>query len=794
MPNDLTFVNGFRQFLGNWIAGQNNGFIEPRENDIVIASENQNVEMSDPRNPLVLGSEFGIDIDDYMRGANSRRMAYYDNPDVLVQQQQLQRYADMMTDAEVRSAINAKRFAVISADWDIVPAGNSAMDKEIAEFVKYNFMTCEGTISGIWFQLLKSLADGYAISEMCFEPCRTGQYSGKWRMNKVRNKNVIDYEFGLDHAGNVVDLWLGYRAPRPMQMPLWKFLIYTYQPEYDAVFGRSDLRAVHQNWWYKILLLKLAAVYAEMIAFPIRVGKYPQGQGAAKTGLFNVLKGTGGNRNTIVVPDDFDIKFENGSSQPSIDLFDKLIAYHDAQIEKGIVGQTLTSGESKVGGGSAALGTVHQDTKEDYVTFLRVDSQDFTTDKPVKRIVDINYASVDNYPRFVWVPRKNKIVIANALDLKTLIDSGLLVEDDANIIRERLDLPPNAKFQGDETLKSAAPSPGAAPAAEPTPYAHSHFKRSKKNPRQLIDSDMYACEIRLGGVSYYKKQDKKQKKYVEDYINEAQPIVEKAARGVQKIVQSQWGTGLALAGNIAWDKAVKDQLNDLTTGWINNIVNTEYRESLKEINVKSAAIPDVIDSVPPTVNVGLKFAPDVEAIENLKSWQVEKDFAAMKQYYADRLAGTISAQDARGKFWISDVIERDTLKAAQNAILETMSNGGSANDAAKAIGDAFRKYGSAPDLKTPAQLEMIARTNMTRTIVDSQLAAYTTDPTGEFPGVMISEVMDDVICEECEARDGEIYEIDDPELAAVEMPLHPNCRGRFLPASATEVAEYLGKK
>ncbi len=778
---------------GGFFNGIKRRFAGGYENTAIIVAGDDSDSI---RNRDIIGNEFGLDIDDYMRGSTNRRMAYYDNPDSLIQTQQLQRYSDMMCDAEVRSAINAKRFAVISADWDIVPASSTPTDKKIAEFIKYNYRTCRGTIAGIWFQLFSALTYGYSISEMCFDPITAGEFGGKWRLKQVRNKNVLDYEFQLDSTGNVVELWLAYRAPKPVRLPLWKFLIYTYQPEYDAVFGRSDLRSVHQNWWYKTLLLKLEAVYIENCSFPIRVGKYPAGQKASSSKLFDSLRAAGGNRNTIVVPADFDINFITDGKM-SIDTFDLAISYHDAQIEKGIIGQTLTSGESKAGGGSAALGKVHLDTKEDYITYLRVDSEDYTTDNMNRVLVNLNFPGVDEYPTYKWIPRKEKISIVNTLDLKTLLDTGILVEADANILRDRLDLPPNSKFDDSETpLISAVASPGS-PA--PLPQPQQEFTKScharKANPRKLIDADMYACEMRLGGVSYYQKQDKKQKKYVEKFMDDSQPIMTQAALDLQKQVQSEWNKGLGLVAVLAWQPSTKAELNKNVTGWINEIVNTEYREALKEINVKQAAIPKPQEKgVSPTVGVKLEFAPDAQAIENLKTWQTEKDFNAMKQYYADRLAGTLSAQDARGKFWITDVVEQDTLKAAKDAILQTMSNGGNANDAAKAIGDVFRKYGSAPHLLEPARLELIARTNMTRTIADSRLVALTTDPTGEFPGVMVSEVMDEVICEECEARDGEIYEIDDPELSKVEMPLHPNCRGQFIPVSAKELAEYLADK
>jgi len=90
---------------------------------------------------------------------------------------------------------------------------------------------------------------------------------------------------------------------------------------------------------------------------------------------------------------------------------------------------------------------------EDYVTFLRRDiAESVIGEQVIRRLVDFNFAGVENYPQFVWQPRKGKVAIASVSDITALIDSKLVSEADYGLLRERLDLPP----AGIEPVEEAA--------------------------------------------------------------------------------------------------------------------------------------------------------------------------------------------------------------------------------------------------------------------------------------------------------------------------------------------------
>jgi phage gp29-like protein len=363
------------------------------------------------------------------------------NPDELAARKGLEVYDRMMTDAQVRMAVNYKRFAVISADWDVLPGGPSRRDAEIAAFAKRSLELMRGSVVQTVFGVMNALVHGYSVSEMVFKPVESGEDAGRWRLDAIKPKHPRDYEFELDPFGNLTGLDLIDENGRRAKLPLWKFVVYTYLPEFNRPWGRSDLRAVYKHWWSKDFLLKWWNIYLETYGAPTRVGKYPAGatpesrQADLKRVLRDIVNNT-----AITIPDDMDIEFISAAGDAG---FESAVEYHDRQIVKGILGQTLTSDE---GGhsGSYALGSVHAATLEDYVSFLRRDiAESVMSEQVIRRLVDFNFADVESYPTFEWQPRKEKVALASVSDIVALMDAGLATDADRNLLRARVDLPPD---------------------------------------------------------------------------------------------------------------------------------------------------------------------------------------------------------------------------------------------------------------------------------------------------------------------------------------------------------------
>lgn len=386
----------------------------------------------------VTDRELGVDVE-IARQRGPGGFVAFQNPDEFTAGNGLETYDRMMTDAQVRMAVNYKRFAVISSDWEIAPASDSEQDAEIAGFIRASLENMRGSVVQSVFGVMNALVHGYSISEMVFEPIEGGRFDGKWGLKAIKPKHPEDYDFDLDRFGNIKGLMLTDETGKQSKVPAWKFVIYTYLPEFGRPWGRSDLRAVYKHWWSKDFLLKWWNIYLETFGAPTRVGKYPAGSTSVskQSDLKRVLRDIV-NNTAITLPDDMDIEFITSAGNAG---FESAVEYHDSQIVKGILGQTLTSGEGRRVG-SLALGNVHQETMEDYVTFLRRDiAETVMREQVIRRLVEFNYPGAAELPRFVWQPRKGKIALASVSDIATLVDTGIVTENDFALLRERLDLP-----------------------------------------------------------------------------------------------------------------------------------------------------------------------------------------------------------------------------------------------------------------------------------------------------------------------------------------------------------------
>lgn len=757
---------------------------------------------------------WGLDIDLIQRGAPWRRMAWYDNPDLNIRNRAFTTYDTMMLDSQVRTAINSKRFAVISADWEIVPASDAEQDKEIAEFVTWCFWRCRGTIQTVIFELLNAIVHGYAIAEMNFKPITAGRWAGKWGLESCPAKNPLDYEFQIDPCGRVESLYLGYRSPiANLHLPLDKFLIYTYQPQYDRVYGRSDLQGCYWDWWFKQRIEKLRGIYLERYSIPLMHGKVPTAQKALLRELKKALKNLGGQDNLVITPSDVEITLISDGKQQT-DAFDNTVNYYNSQIVKTILGQTLTSGEGDRSG-SMALGNVHAEQQEDWVTFLRNDISEFLTERTIRTLVGLNY-NVSEFPRFNFVPRREKMFISTAAEFKALTETGILVEDDANIFRTRLGLPKLEKYVGSqEPLKVTLPV-GAGGGGVPSmgfenpagnenqnvirfawhDKAGSRESFAKSARRTIKASEMYACEKRVGGVEYYERAIKRVEKYQDEMIGELSPLIKSASQAILNYYQTKVANPAEAAvsesalRDMAFPAKIKKQMTATAKKLVAEICYNEYVGMLAEQGIKKG-VPEIPkEKYARRTDVTLQTVPDAAAIKKMQDWNENEDWNKAREWRAKQIASVAGTNETKVDFYVTGIIEQNCLKDVKVAIFNGMRSGQSIDAISKNIGDVFKQYGSDPKVTRPDKLEMIARTNINNAIADARLEAAR-DPVvmDAFPALMFSALMEAGTCDECAALDGSVYAVDDPIWNTITPCIHPNCNCWVIAVSADEYRE-----
>jgi phage gp29-like protein len=379
------------------------------------------------------------------------RMPAYTSDDLLARKG-FSIYDEMQKDAQVRSCLNTKKFAVLSRGWDILPASDEMTDVEIAQFVKFCLEDMRGSVQDVLFNVLDAIAKGFSVAELNWKIIPKGRYAGMIGIESIKPKDPQVFGFDMDEFLNIRQLVMALDG-KVIHLPVDKFILYTYMPEYGVPYGQSDLRTAYKHWWSKEVILKFWNVYLEKFGMPTAKGAYRRGLPKSQQDeLLRVLDKIQ-QETAIIVPEDVTVELleahRNGEGG-----YLAAVEFHNKQIAKAILGQTLTSDEgTRVG--SLALAKVHLDVLGFYLEKLRRDLEETVMrEQVIRRLVDFNFdkfrpggrlgrvesGHTRGYPRFV-LGRLDQRDLEAVGSLVVQLVNGKIISPDEPWIREYLGVP-----------------------------------------------------------------------------------------------------------------------------------------------------------------------------------------------------------------------------------------------------------------------------------------------------------------------------------------------------------------
>jgi phage gp29-like protein len=306
-------------------------------------------------------------------------------------------YDQMEHDAMVQTALTLKRLGVLAAPYRIVPAGDSSAARRNATYVESQFQAMRGSPETILAGAMDAFSKGWSVQEMLWET------DGRLlRLAEVKPKDPSLFVFEMDAFGNLERLLLQLPGESPRELPRGKFALYFHRPGYARAKGRSDLDAAHRHWQSKGALLNAWKLHLERFASPTVLGKFERGlsseeQAAILAALQNLHQNT-----AIVYPQEIEIGTLGGSREPSTG-FVEAIEFHNREIARSILGQTLTTDEGRRVG-SLALGKVHLQVLLLQLEGLRKELADVVmTEQVIRPMVELNFGP-EELPRFEFEP------------------------------------------------------------------------------------------------------------------------------------------------------------------------------------------------------------------------------------------------------------------------------------------------------------------------------------------------------------------------------------------------------
>ncbi|MDX2064910.1 MAG: DUF935 family protein [Fimbriimonadaceae bacterium] len=303
----------------------------------------------------------------------------------------------MLADPMIQSALTVKQLGLLSAPGRVVPANDSPRARRHAEFIAAAFDRMSGSPLDILRHATDAFARGWSLQELIFEPINDVVW-----LREVKPKAVESFGLLPDAYGNLRAITHSLPGEATRQYAPEKFVIYRHRRDARHPFGQSDLVPVRPHFRAKQDLLHAWQIHLERHASPTLVGRYDRQSSPDETkSLFESLKRVT-RSGAIVHPQDFSIDALPVDAQASRG-FQDVIDFHNREIARAILGQTLTTDEGRRVG-SLALGKVHLQVLLLQLSALRQELADTVmTEQVIRRLIQLNFEDRD-IPRYEFDP------------------------------------------------------------------------------------------------------------------------------------------------------------------------------------------------------------------------------------------------------------------------------------------------------------------------------------------------------------------------------------------------------
>ncbi|MBX9792947.1 MAG: DUF935 domain-containing protein, partial [Burkholderiaceae bacterium] len=367
----------------------------------------------------------------------------------LVDQHRL--FADMEErDGHLRAEMDKRKNAVVGLPWDIVPPPNAtAAEKAAAQWAKEMLQDAVDPVEDLIFAAMDGVGHGFAPIEIQWLP------QGAELLPQFHPRP--QEWFRLDQTRTTINLSDLTATGTPLTPFGW--VLHTPGKAKSGYMGRLGLfRTLVWPFLYKAYALGDFAEFLETYGLPIIVGKYFSGASAdEKASLMRAVTALGHDARAIM-PKEMDLEIQKitGGGGESAHL--AMMEWGDRSQSKTILGQTLSADTGHKGGGSFALGKVHNEVRHD---IRRSDARQLAatlTRDVVYPMIAVNRGGIDGLarcPRFVFDLSEPEDLTSYADALPKLVGVGFQVP--RAWAQERLHIP--LPKEGEEVL-AVAPAAG----------------------------------------------------------------------------------------------------------------------------------------------------------------------------------------------------------------------------------------------------------------------------------------------------------------------------------------------
>lgn len=428
-------------------------------------------------------------------------------------------YREMSENDDVVGAILfALEMLVRQCDWNVEPGGDTAKDREAAEFVE----SCMHDMSETWIdtisEILSFLTYGWSFHEIVYKR-RMGNTKDRrtkskyndgligWRKLPIRAQETL-YQWEFDNEDNLLGMT---QQPPPdfgmFTIPMEKALLFRTKSRKNNPEGRSILRNAYRSWYFKRRIQEIEGIGIERDLAGLPVIHGPEGLDLwddndsdikdARIGLENMVKSIRRDEmEGVVLPHGYELELLSSGGTRQFDT-NAIINRYDTRIAMTVLADFIFLGHDQTG--SWALSSDKTELFGVAIgAFLDIICETFNS-QGIPALIDINgdhFKGITDYPKMSHGDIEDADITKVSQFIKDMTGIGILVPDEGleDYVRQAGHLPERTSdtrtidnVRRKQQEQNQPPDPETAAGNEPN-----------KNGEEIPDDKVQAAKKRLG--------------------------------------------------------------------------------------------------------------------------------------------------------------------------------------------------------------------------------------------------------------------------------------------------------
>lgn len=356
-------------------------------------------------------------------------------------------------DDTVGAIMFAIKMLIRQAAWSVEPGGESAKDREAAEFVE----SCMGDMQSTWTdtisEILSFLPYGWSFHEIVYKrrmgKNRNRNVSSKysdsligWQKIPVRSQDTL-YRWEYDDKDNLIGMT---QMPPPdyglLTIPIQKAMLFRTESAKDNPEGRSILRNAYRSWYFKRRIQEIEAVGIErdLAGLPVIYGPDgldlwdPDDPDSMRiyAELVKMVKNIRRNEyEGLVLPSGYKAELLSTGGSRQFDT-NAIINRYDTKIAMTVIADFLMLGHQQVG--SFALSSDKTELFSVAIgAFMDIICETFNN-QGIPSLIDINgnhFEGITDYPKLTHGDIEDMDISKLSAFIKDMTGVGILIPDEA---------------------------------------------------------------------------------------------------------------------------------------------------------------------------------------------------------------------------------------------------------------------------------------------------------------------------------------------------------------------------